>query len=148
MAFTLITVSYGGEIRHSSGFATKAMCEIAKSIALTGMTPEENKAADEAYAEWKNARAKEWRDAHPPRYPRTKEERALKFGEGTFASSSPYSTKGEDGLIYDWPGSGFGMSMSYNPNAGESAEYVRGVYVLKHAGDTKAAFCISEEDAE
>ena len=148
MAFTLITVSYGGEIRHSSGFATKALCEVAKSIALTGMTPKENKAADEAYAAWELARAKNWRDAHPPREPKTKEERAMQYGRGIFGSSAPYSTKGEDGLIYDWPGSGGGMSMPYDPNRGESAEYVRGRYVMKHATDIKAAFCVPDEDAQ
>lgn len=44
MPYTLITVTYGGEVSHSRGYETLGMCEQAKSIALTGMTVEENEA--------------------------------------------------------------------------------------------------------
>ncbi len=42
LAFTLITVTYGGEVHHSRGYETLRMCEEAKSIARTGMTIEAN----------------------------------------------------------------------------------------------------------
>lgn len=48
MSYTLITVTYGGAVSNSR-YETLAMCEQAKSIALTGMTIEENTVADEAF---------------------------------------------------------------------------------------------------
>ena len=49
MAYTLITVTYGGEVNYSCGYATLYMCKQARSLALTGMTIEQNAVADIEY---------------------------------------------------------------------------------------------------
>jgi len=41
-SWTLLTVSYGGEVRQTPGFSSLRLCEQAASLALTGMTIEEN----------------------------------------------------------------------------------------------------------
>lgn len=48
--WTLLTVTYGGEVRRTPGFAGKRLCEQAKSLALTGLTIEANEASDAEYA--------------------------------------------------------------------------------------------------
>lgn len=41
--WALITVTYGGLVSHSGGYASRRLCEEARSVALTGLTIEENK---------------------------------------------------------------------------------------------------------
>lgn len=48
-SWTLLTVSYGGEVKYTPGFSTLRLCREAKSLALTGMTIEENERADAEY---------------------------------------------------------------------------------------------------
>ncbi len=142
MPYTLITVTNAGEVKHSRGFETLEMCEQAKSIALTGMTIEENKAADEAYAKRQREKEAKWRAAHPPRVP-TDEERAR--WAGTLFQTGHYCTIGEDGLLYEWYGETW-IGPSYRPQDGESVEFIRGGHVLKHRHDIKYAKCVIEPE--
>lgn len=145
MGFTLITVTYGGEVGHSRGYETLYMCEQAKSLALTGRTIEANKALDEHLAAQAQEEADKWRSAHPPRKPTTQEE--IKIASGGFMarwSSQPYTTVGEDGLLYDWPGNGSG---SWTISTSEYHAWENGRYVSKTKRDIKHAECIIEPTA-
>lgn len=140
--FTLIIVTFGGDVGHSRGYETLQTCEQAKSLALTGRTIEQNKAMDEAYDKAQADQAARWREANPPRVP-TEAER--KKWAGQLFSSAPYSTIGKDGLIYDYPGGGMMVvGPGYNPNQGESVVWERGGYTLKHKYDVKNAECVVE----
>lgn len=142
IVWTLITVTNGGEV-HESRHATKESCEQAKSIALTGMTIEENKAADEAYA----AYLRKWDDDHPWRDPKDDNERMLAKSVGSVSWGGPYSLSGDgNGKVREYPSGG--MSMSYNSNNGESVELVRGQYRLKNKQDVKYAKCIPPETTD
>ena len=137
--WTLITVTNGGRV-HESTHATEQSCKQAQSIALTGMTIEENGAADEAYA----AQLKKWDEDHPWRDPKDENERAIlkSGGSGSVSWGGPYSLSydSKTGKVREYPGGG--MSMSYNSNNGESVEYVRGGYVMKNRTDIKYAKCV------
>lgn len=143
---TLITVTHGGQVFHSEGFPNQRACDEAKSIALTGMTIEQNAAEDAAYVKMEKDRADSWREAHPPRQPTTPADRQIiedaKNGIVHGGSTRPYSTVGKDGFIYDWPGSGSLWSPSYNPSQGETVVMERGGWVLKHREDIKYAECV------
>lgn len=75
--YTLITVTHGGEVRHTRGFESLRMCQEARSIALTGLTiaqaEEADRVAREQQAAWERQRQEmmeaEWRERHPPRPP-------------------------------------------------------------------------------
>lgn len=139
--YTLITVSYGGRIDHSD-FETLQMCEEAKSLALTGMTIEQNKAADEAYAKSEQDRKDAWRAAHPPRVPTANELKTISRTMPMMCSW-PFSTIGEDGLVYDWPPEG-SESPFHDPS--EILEFVRGCWIRKKSTDIKTADCVRRED--
>lgn len=143
--WTLITVTNGGQVQESQ-HATKRLCEEAKSIALTGMTIEENEAADRAYAEW----LQKWDEEHPWRDPKDDTERRLleRGVSGSVSWGGPHglSYNGSTGKVREYPIGG--MSMPYNPNNGESVELVRGRYVMRHKGDIKYARIIPPESAE
>lgn len=141
--WSLITVTNGGSVNISAGYPTKSLCEEAKSIALTGMTIEQNNEADAVY---EKAQA-DWEASHPWREPKNKSEAALSKFIGS--SSNGYNTLISDGhgKVRDGYPSG-GMSMSYNPNDGESVQYVRGGYRLLHKTDIKYAHCIPPEPKE
>lgn len=143
MAYTLITVTYGGDVSHSRGYETLEMCEQAKSLALTGMTIEQNKAADEAYAKSE----RDWDEAHPWREPKDDWERkAVASGiNGSMNNGGPISWAFDGkGQIKEMRGGG--ISPSYNSNRGESVQYVRGGWVMKHKTDIKHAECIIEPE--
>lgn len=142
--WTLITVTNGGQVSESR-HATKESCEQAKSIAVTGMTIEENKAADDAHARY----LKKWDEDHPWRDPKNEDERQL-VKDGGFGSMSwggPYGIAydGKTGKVRETQGGSTGMS--YSPNNGESVDYARGQYLLKHRGDIKYAKCIPPESS-
>lgn len=138
--WTLITVTGAGQVNHSRGYETLFMCEQAKSLALTGMTIEQNKAADEAHAK---ARA-DWEDAHPWREPREQWERDFAKSGSSASCSNGYSTwHFSDGKIREgYPSDG--MSASYSENKGEWCEWVRGTAIIKRRHDVKHAECIRE----
>lgn len=85
--YTLITVTHGGEVRHSRGFESLRMCQEARSIALTGMTIAQAEGADqvarEQQAAWERQRQgmmeAEWRERHPPRPPTEVEAEGLRI---------------------------------------------------------------------
>ena len=117
--WTLITVTNGGAV-HESQHATKETCEQARSVALTGMTIEGNKAADEAYA----AYLKKFEDDHPWRDPKDDNERRLvkSGGSGSVSWGGSYYIlyDGETGKVREYPSGG--MSRGYNSNEGESMD--------------------------
>lgn len=102
--WALITVTRDGAVHVARGFPTIAMAEDAKSLALTGMTVADLARSQRLAQEYMAAAAADWRAAHPPRRP-TEAESADLPRSGIFASSQPHSTIGDDGLVYDWPGS-------------------------------------------
>jgi hypothetical protein len=143
--WTLITVTNGGNVNESR-HATKRLCEEARSIALTGMTIEENEVADRAYADW----LKKWDEEHPWRDPKDEWERKLVAGGGSGSVSfgGPYSLSydGSTGKVREHPGGG--MSMSYNSNNGESVDMIRGQWVIRHKTDIKYAKIVPPEKSE
>lgn len=110
MAYTLITITYGGEVNHSRGYETLRMCQEAQSLALTGMTIDENREADKAYAEREKERRERqraqveaaWLKDNPPRLPTDAEKADMANGklEWTFDPYSAGETKGyKDGEL-------------------------------------------------
>jgi hypothetical protein len=137
--WTLITVTNGGAVSESQ-HATKETCEQAKSVALTGMTIEENKAADDAYA----AYLKKFAEDHPWRAPKNDSERSLAKSGGSMSWGGPFDMQGDGkGMVRESPGGG--MSMSYNSNEGESVDFVRGQWVMKSKTSVKYAKCVPSE---
>lgn len=140
--WTLITVTFGGVVSESQ-HATKESCEQAQSIALTGMTIEENKAADEAYA----AYLKKYEEDHPWRDPKDDNERGIlkSGGGGSVSWGGPYNLiyDSKTGKVREQPGGG--MSGSYNSNEGEAMNYVRGGWVRKSRADIKYAKCVPQQ---
>jgi hypothetical protein len=137
--WTLITVTNGGKVNESQ-HATKESCEQARSIALTGMTVEENKAADQVYADY----LKKYEEDHPWRDPKDDNERQIlkSGGSGSVSWGGPYqlSYDSATGKVREYPSGG--MSMSYNSNEGETVDYVRGGWVRKSRTDIKSAKCV------
>ncbi len=113
----LITITYGGEVRHSDLFPTLALCEEAKSIALTGYTIEENKRLDDEYAAGEQGRH-EWRmEEHRKRGLPT---------NGTFWCA---------GIDLD------DCSPTYGPKDIPPVR-VRGKWIMPGYGDVKSAKCV------
>jgi hypothetical protein len=134
--WTLITVTNGGKVNESQ-HATKESCEQAQSIALTGTTIEENKAADQAYADY----LKKYEDEHPWREPKDDFERSIAKSGGSASWGAPYGLMGDgNGHVREYPGGG--MSGSYNSNEGESMDFVRGQWQRKSRTDIKYAKCV------
>jgi len=99
--WVLITVTTGGVIHQESGFTNEAICEDAVSIARYGQTVAEYKEAQRRADEARKLRDEKWRAAHPPREPKTKEEKEIvkrTYGWGGNGSICGHS---KDGLIYD-----------------------------------------------
>lgn len=145
--WTLITVTNGGDVSHSTGYLSKELCEQAKSVALTGMTIEQNKAADEAYEKSVKEAADRWREAHPPRKPSTPADFKIiewhKNGSRTLGATDGFSNyDAATGMMLDYPNSRGATSSAYSPNDGESVAYVRGTFVTKHKTDIKYAECV------
>jgi hypothetical protein len=138
--WTLITVTGNGQV-HESSHATKELCEQARSVALTGMTIEENAAADEAYAQY----LKKWDEDHPWRDPRDDYERSILKGGGHGSCSwgGPYSLAYDSstGKVREYPSGGMSMSCGH----GESVELVRGLWVNRGRHSVKYAKCIPPE---
>ena len=145
MVYTLITVTYGGEVNHSRGYETLHMCQQAKSLALTGMTIEQNKAADVEYEQRVAKNEAEWRAAHPPRKPVTEDDFRMvehaKDGCGMLASTGPFERANpDDGLIYLRP-----ASPSHHMSSGcGSVEYSRGGWRRLGKHHIKVAECVIE----
>lgn len=78
--FSLITVTYAGEVRFTDGFPSLRTCQQAKSLATTGRTLEEQAAWEEVqikrYRE-EEAKREAWAHAHPPRSPTPDERKQL-----------------------------------------------------------------------
>lgn len=140
--WTLITVTNGGTV-HESQFTTKHSAEEAKSIALTGMTIEENEKADSEYAAW----LKKWEEDHTWRDPKDDFERRVAKTAGTLSWGGPYQLAGDgNGRVREIAGGG--LSMSYNPNNGESVEWIRGRAVLRYKNDIKYAKIVPPDQKE
>lgn len=71
--WVLLTVTYDGNVSTSS-LPTKAACEDAASIVITGKTVAEKKEWDAALYAAEKKGADEWQSAHPPRKPKDKYE--------------------------------------------------------------------------
>lgn len=107
MPYTLITVTYGGEVHHSRGYETLRMCEQAKSIALTGMTIEEKDAADK-----ERRRQRElWEAEHPWREPRNDYERLVAGGGGSGCIIGPGCLEWLNGKVRETYPADFSMSL-------------------------------------
>lgn len=136
----LLTVTYGGAVNRSEPFKSLYLCQEARSLALTGQTIEENAhlAAQRVAAE------KKWRQEHPPRLPRTADERKWCGKDVIFAgSSSGWSCL--HGMVSEpSPFDLVGLSPSYSPEHGEAVEVINGQWVLKHANDVKVAECVPD----
>lgn len=149
--WTLITVTNGGDVGHSTGYASKELCKQAQSVALTGMTIEQNKAADEAHEKSEKEAADRWRTAHPPRKPSTPEDFKIiewqKKGGATLGSSGGFTNyDAATGMMLDYPGGGSSLSQSYDPNRGESVVWTRGGFITKHKADIKYAECVMTDN--
>jgi hypothetical protein len=108
--WTLITVTNGGTVNEST-HATQESCEQAKSIAQSGMTIEENKAAAEAYA----AFLKKYEEDHPWRDPKDDFEKSIAKTGGSASWGASYSLAGDGhGHVREIPG--LSISSSYNSN--------------------------------
>ena len=121
----LITVTYGGTVS-TNNFPTEALCRDGESVARTGRTVAELKAWKSAQEERRVEEAAAWRLSHPPRPPKDAQEQKMveevkKNGRlwGTFSSSSPYYTAGDDGLIYEWPGKGLMIQTGDGDRSGQ-----------------------------
>lgn len=102
--YTLITVTHGGDIRHSRGYESLHMCEQAKCLAMHGLTLEQKAERDAEVERQRKEAADAWRAAHPARVPTAKER---EMWRGTISCSGPYCTIGADGLLYEWPAAGW-----------------------------------------
>lgn len=131
---TLMSASMtnGGHVS-SSRYETLHACKQARSIALTGATIEENERSRRDAQAREEGRLGKWREDHPPRPPTSVADLELvdlhKRGitiRG--ATCLPYSSVGEDGLIYDWPG-------------GETYGTFR---LTENPGQIKTAICVAE----
>jgi hypothetical protein len=136
--YTLITVTYGGEVHYSRGHETLRECEQGKSLALTGMTIEQNQAADAAYKK----SFEDWEKEHPWREPEDDWERKLvaNGASGLFIGGGPIQLEVREGKIKEHIGSSF--SPSYNSARGEDAVWVRGGWAMKTRNDVKVAECV------
>lgn len=107
--YTLITVTHGGEVRHSRGFESLRMCQEARSIALTGMTiaqaEEADRVAREQRAAWERQRQEameaEWRTRHPPRQTTESEAQGLRVMQLVWLHDG---TSGGREYLDDWYG--------------------------------------------
>jgi hypothetical protein len=144
IAYILITVTYGAEVHHSNGFESLDLCEQAKSLALTGMTIEQNKAADEAYAKAR----KDWEDAHPWRDPQNDWEREMAkvkmYGAVSNGGPISWAFNGE-GKIRDMMSAS--ASPTYDPSRGEGMDFIRGAWAPKNKSSVKHAECVIDPAA-
>jgi hypothetical protein len=146
-SWSLICVTYGGELRVTHGYPTLAMCEEAKSLALTGMTIAQNAAADKKYADYQAEQIDTCRTIYPPRPPTDDERKRFKPNHRYYGyADNPYRIPGlyvvlrDDGLVHRGSAGISGCSPSYGP--GEAMEFVRGSWVRKTAGHVKTAECV------
>lgn len=69
MIWALIVVTGAANVNVSTGYPNKTLCEDAASIARTGKTVAEQKAADEAEMARRAKLDREYEEGHPPRQP-------------------------------------------------------------------------------
>lgn len=100
----LISVTSGGAVHETSSFPSRALCEDALSIAKTGLTVTEKKAADDNTAREGRRLEEAWRSAHPPRPPRNELERQL-VNRGCSGNLSGVAGGAGDGAPAITPGS-------------------------------------------
>lgn len=123
-AFTLITVTYGGDVGHSRDYRSLRMCEQARSLALTGETLEQAQQRRDAILKAQQERDDEWKKAHPPRTPTAKDLKTcadLRGKKGTIVQNSAYCTIEQDGLVHEYRGPDWwtsGAEMSAGPPNG------------------------------
>ena len=157
--YLLIAITAGGNISKVE-FDSLAACENAKSLALYGETTEEYKKKEESLKMAEKSYEKEFYKKHPPRDPRTKEEKAfldsvIKSG-GWLSSAWGPCSRGEicgasvtkDGKIQDLPGPfvGNGSSGSYYPKDGEWIQETYRGMVVRSKYHVKTAECIPERE--
>ena len=139
--YTLLVVTYGGSVAHSS-FDNLRQCQEAKSLATTGYTIEENadraakqKAERERRDAEQDRRDAEWRSAHPPRPPKDADERKQveNFRKDHFVFRWDDKTVDNDGMILDWPPSTIMGS---------------GTIVLPSGTDIRVAECVIETEGD
>lgn len=117
MKYALITVTRGGNVSVAP-CDSLAMCQQAKSIALTGRTIEEN----EELAAAKKRRDEEWHAAHPPRKPTPEEARQIAAGVIVISSGGNSWRSTADGMVQDLPPSD---GMVYVTNGSDDANEIK-----------------------
>lgn len=121
LVWALIIVSGTANVSFSSGYPSKELCEDAVSIAKTGMTVAEKKAADDAQQARRTKAAQEYQEAHPPREP-TAEDRKQCFDNRAglvlgWGSTSDSCSIEKDGLTHFQAAEGYFGTSTYNQAA-------------------------------
>lgn len=157
--WVLLTITGGGNTSTAT-LPTREACEDAASIALTGMTVAEKKKADADYAAAEKKRRDDWYAAHPPREPKTDDERKAVKEEAELRKkgfvSGGWSTCGgacqsahytDDLKIQEDPPYSSGMSQGYYADKGEWVEWAHGDSIIHPPTDIKTAKCFLSAEA-
>jgi hypothetical protein len=121
--YTLLTITFGDDVRIQQDIKSKEACDTAATVAKTGHTKEENDELDRKYAELKLEQEKVRQVIF-----KAEEERRKSEGSKGISAISIH------GL----------MSPVYKPSDGESVVTIRGVSVVKYRWNVRDAFCIPQ----
>lgn len=125
--YQLITITHDGTVRNGGSFLDPAVCEEAKTFALTGLTKTQR---DEDLAR-KQREQDAWRAAHPPRKPSPREQRQLaalgkQTGIPIQTDDGSYALLDADGLLLVYPRPDAWVVSNIYPWSIEKAECVKG----------------------